>query len=191
MKYKNFMKDVVRFNKVGKSDTNVGSVLYSTNASVMFTLNQYYTTSEINAAIDAIVFPGKRANLGKALHVVRQAVFAHARLRLPNVLVIMTDGIPDDEAMLPAQYLKDMGLTLLVLVVGDHYYEREVREIASGQEILALNFDLSGKAVLAQSAICKGSVAFKLFPSLYFKKTGQMYGFLLSRHSLYLILVLQ
>ncbi|KAL3871109.1 hypothetical protein ACJMK2_039128 [Sinanodonta woodiana] len=94
-----FMKEVVRGFDISTFQTHVGVVLYSTQVSVEFQLNQYYDEQSVIDAIDRMTYrPGSTAT-AKAIQVAVEQVFNPMYGSRPNVvkvLLVITDGASDD-----------------------------------------------------------------------------------------------
>ena len=74
-KIKDFVKDIVNGFNIGFDKTHVGAVIFSSSASVRFGLDDYYSKSGINSAIDKIVWRfvyGKRSTLCKGMGIHRK-----------------------------------------------------------------------------------------------------------------------
>lgn len=92
-KCKNFLKNLVSSFNVAKDGTHVGLVLFSTNANVVFSFEEYLDANSMMDAIDKIKAPSAGTNTGKALDLVRTGLFeVSARQGVRDILVVMTDG---------------------------------------------------------------------------------------------------
>ena len=132
---KNFLKQVVKGFKVGFDASHVGAVVYSSSQYVkkVFGLNDHYSGSEVEKAIDKIRYPSGGTYTGKALTVVIQQVYTRNADRpdVPNVVMVITDGKANDDVSLGANQLKDDGTSVFAIGVGTNYDEAELRVIAS------------------------------------------------------------
>ena len=77
-------------------------------------------------------YPGGSTNTGKALLKAKSDVFdKSARPGIPNIAIIITDGVSGDNIGAPAQQLRDSGCTVFSVGVGDAYDMEQLREMAT------------------------------------------------------------
>ena len=161
-KYKDLVKTVVDFYHVSPVGTNVATVVFSSNATTIFKLDTYYSKSDINATIDAIVFPGKATRIGNGLTVVRNEVFANARSGIPNIFILITDGVSIDDIVLPSTFLKAMKVVMFAVGVGEFYAKEQLEEISSDPDVTYVfesdTADLPELATQLKNAVCAGRV---------------------------------
>ena len=161
--YKGLIKSVISFYNVSKDVLNVGVVVYSTNATAEFQFDKYYTKSEVNTAIDAIVFPGEFTRAGTGLTAVRNELFANSRSGIPNFLVVVMDGVSIDDISLPSALLRDMNVYTLAVGIGDFYAKPQLDEIANDPDS-AYVFEASSYDMLPtlanriKESVCNGNV---------------------------------
>lgn len=160
--YKGLIKSVISFYNVSKDVLNVGIVVYSTNATTEFQFDKYYTKSEVNTAIDAIVFPGEFTRAGTGLTAVRRELFANSRSGIPNFLVVVMDGVSIDDISLPSALLRDMSVYILAVGIGDFYAKPQLDEIANDPDSAyvfeASSYDmLPTLATRIKESICNGN----------------------------------
>lgn len=70
-----FLKDLISSLNVGKDTVRVGLVTFAKIPTKVFDLNQYYNTSEIDNAIDAISYGKGGTEIGDGLDFVRKNIF--------------------------------------------------------------------------------------------------------------------
>ena len=129
--YKTLIKTVIDFYNVGKDNTNVGLMVYSSITITKFTFGAYYSKYDINKVIDTMDYPENATNTGAALTAVQTDIFSHAHLGRPNCLVAMTDGVSNDDVSIPSAHLKAMKIVTIAVGVGDYYAEEDLQEIAT------------------------------------------------------------
>ncbi|KAK3599237.1 hypothetical protein CHS0354_012846 [Potamilus streckersoni] len=98
-KTREFLKEVVQGFDISPFQTHVGMVLYSTQVSVEFQLNQYYDKQVVINAIDHMTYRPGSTETAKALQVAVEQVFDTRYGSRPNVvqvLLVITDGYSDD-----------------------------------------------------------------------------------------------
>ena len=72
---------------------------------------------------------------GLALNYVRRNLFDRSAGR-KKVLIVMTDGISQDEVSTPAGLLKRMGVNIFALGIGRQYSMRQLQQIASSSRFV-------------------------------------------------------
>ena len=93
-----FVSDIIDHFKVGESQTRVGVVAFSDDASLIFPLNVFYDIKELQQAISSIKYLGGTTNTGKALYATRTQCFSKEsgeREGIPNIAIVITDGLPN------------------------------------------------------------------------------------------------
>lgn len=163
--YKGLVKSVINFYNVSEDALNVGVVVYSTNSITQFRFDKYYTKSEVNAAIDAIVFPGEFTRAGNGLTAVRNELFANGRSGIPNFLVVLMDGVSIDDISIPSAFFRAMDVYVLAVGIGDFYAKPQLDEIANDPDSAyvfeASSYDmLPTLATRIKASICNGNVIF-------------------------------
>lgn len=148
---KKFAKDMVHNFEVSKSGTHVGLVLFSSTASVIFTLDEHYDIASIDKAIDDIVYPEGGTYIGNALDLTKSGVIdVSARSNVHRIVIVMTDGVSSDDVTGPSKALKDAGNSLYVLGIGNSIDVGELNKIASDPDkdyVFTSGFDELDKAV--------------------------------------------
>lgn len=133
-----FMGSMVNQTTVGKDLTRFGVILYSTDPKSIFTLKQYDTKREVLKAITALKSPFGDTYTGKALGYTLQffneAYGGRAALKVPQILMVITDGDATDRNSLvaPSVALRDKGIS--VFSIGVEGANRTQLEIMSGHD---------------------------------------------------------
>ncbi|VDI58829.1 Hypothetical predicted protein, partial [Mytilus galloprovincialis] len=111
-----------------------------------FYLNSYSTEEEISSAILGIVFTGGNTDFDIPLNFARTQMFVPqngARSYVKKILIFITDGDADitDE---PGQLLRDIGVTVYTIGVGENVNTNNLDKIATSvnHRYIALNFSL-------------------------------------------------
>ena len=163
--YKGLVKSVINFYNVSRDALNVGVVLYSTTAITEFPFNKYHTKSEVNTAIDAIVFPGQFTRTGNGLTAARNELFANGRSGIPNFLVVLMDGVSIDDISVPSAFFRAMDVYVLAVGIGDFYAKPQLDEIANDPDS-AYVFEASSYHMLPtlatriKESLCNGNVIY-------------------------------
>lgn len=160
---KDFIIEIVKSFNIGKDETNVALVLYSSNAQIVFNLKKYYRLDNIVRAIQRMPYPNGRTKTGKALEEVRKHVFKGLkgdRKNVPKVVMVLTDGLSHDDVSGPARKLRDAGATIISLGVGCCYDEDELKEMATDPDekhVLEVSFSaLNDFKDVVREQICSG-----------------------------------
>ncbi|KAI8485001.1 hypothetical protein Bbelb_372470 [Branchiostoma belcheri] len=119
-----FLQNLVNYFTLGENDTRVGVVTFS-NADKQVTwvrLNENYTRVELLEEIGNIPYDRGSTYTGLGLDYVRNNSFLEVNGRRNSTLdflVVLTDGVPEDDIIVPAQLIRDMGITVFVVGVGE------------------------------------------------------------------------
>lgn len=160
---KYFIIEMVRSFNIGKKETNVALVLYSKKAQVVFDLDKYDKIDYMVKAIEKMSFPGEGTKTGYALDKVLKKIFKGLkkdRKSVPKVVMVLTDGLSQDDVKGPAKKLRDEGATIISLGVGCCYDDQELKEMASDpdeQHVFEVSFSaLSELKGVVREQICTG-----------------------------------
>ncbi|KAK2845177.1 hypothetical protein Q5P01_011836 [Channa striata] len=131
-----FMLSIVNQTTVGQNLTRFGVILYSTDPKSVFTLKKYQTKHAVQTAISALNSPSGDTFTGKALEYSRQFFSAEhggrAKLRVPQILMVITDGDATDQYSLaaPSEALRKDGIS--VFSIGVEGANKDQLEIMAG-----------------------------------------------------------
>ncbi|KAM6161015.1 collagen alpha-4(VI) chain-like [Erethizon dorsatum] len=134
-KVKNFLHSVVLGLDISSDQVQVGLVQYNTNIYPAFQLNQYFLKSVILEKIQNLPYHTGGTNTGSALEFIRTRYLtetggSRAKDRVPQVVILVTDGESNDEVQDAAAQLKEDGV--VVYVVGVNVQDvQELQKIAS------------------------------------------------------------
>ena len=131
-----FVKDVVTNFKIGANYVRVGSVSSSSLLENNFHLNRHFKLNNLLNAIDSIRHRNRNSTLSSAFDYLRTQSFTVAngdRVGIPNVLVMVTDGRPENESqtLKAAKALKDSGVIIFVISVGKSVQHPDLIFLAS------------------------------------------------------------
>ncbi|XP_065051280.1 uncharacterized protein LOC135680954 [Rhopilema esculentum] len=117
-----FARRVASAFKVAPADSHLGLITFSTDAQ-----------RKLCGAKDSVrVKPHSGKFTGQALKLAKEGLFgAVHRPDALDVLVLITDGPSSDNVMAPARSLRDMGVKLITVGIGDHINKRQLANIAS------------------------------------------------------------
>lgn len=118
-----FMASMVSKTTVGSDLTRFGVILYSNDPNSIFTLKQYSSKRDVLQAITALKSPLGNTYTGRALAYSRQFFDkdqgGRAELRVPQILMVITDGDATDRNGLvqPSLALRDQGISVFSIGV--------------------------------------------------------------------------
>ena len=132
--------------KIGREDNQVGLIIFSDDAMIIFNLNTYTDKSELQQAINNTQYIGSRTDTAAGLQQlidVGYTVEAGARLKSQTVLrvaIVLTDGRSNDksETFAAAKRVHDFTPAILVYAVGvgDNVDQTELEAIATDKAFI-------------------------------------------------------
>ena len=165
-KIKEFVKDIVNGFNIGFDRTHVGALIYSSSIYInkVFGLDDHYSKSGINDAIDRIIYPSGGTYTGKALRIAREQLYTGSgdREDKPNVVIVITDGKATDDVEGPARQLISLPATIFAIGIGTNFNRAELEMMAgSSANVFTADFDNLDQIIenIKQSA-CKGQFRF-------------------------------
>lgn len=121
---------------INRDVAQVALVAYGRRATTVFNLDTHETGSAILKAVADASYMGGVASTGAALLHIHSNVLTVAKGARPGVnkaVVVVTDGSGGDDAAVPAQKIRDNGVSLFVIGIGDVQRER-LLQIAGSEE---------------------------------------------------------
>ncbi|KAG8008701.1 Tudor domain-containing protein 1 [Nibea albiflora] len=121
---------------INRDVAQMALVAYGRRANTVFNLDSHETGSAILKAVGDANYMGGVASTGAALLHIHSNVLTVAKGARPGVnkaVVVVTDGSGGDDAAVPAQKLRDNGVSLFVIGIGDVQKER-LMQIAGSEE---------------------------------------------------------
>ena len=160
-KVKDFIKEMIRGFNVGKDDTHVGLVLFSSNVEVVFDFDEHYDKTNVLQEIDDMNYPGQSTLTGLGLSKAREELFEKgSRAGVPSMLLVITDGKSADSVEEPAQKLRDSGVTIYSIGIGKNFEASELNAMATDPDsdhVFTADFDAMGTIVeTIKGQMCKG-----------------------------------
>lgn len=134
-KVKNFLYSIVLGLDISSDRVQVGLAQYNDNIYPAFQLNQYPLKSVVLEHIQNLPYRTGGTNTGNALEFIRtnyltESGGSRAKDRVPQIVILVTDGESNDEVQDAADQLKEDGVT--VYVVGVNVQDvQELQKIAS------------------------------------------------------------
>lgn len=153
--------------RLPESGTNVGAIVYSDTAQLVFGLNQYNDLESIVDAIWNLEFSTAQRNTSGALWLARTQLFNGSpgdRPDVTDVILLLTDGksnVDADKTIPIANDLRQDGINVISIGITEEADVNEVRAVSSLPQIQNLNYFLSEDALqleeiygVVQSSIC-------------------------------------
>ncbi|KAM4580679.1 collagen alpha-6(VI) chain-like isoform 1-T2 [Odontesthes bonariensis] len=155
----NFTAEVINNFDVGKDFVRVGLVQFSDDPQHEFYLDTYSQSQDMVKHVLNLEYRGGDTYIGEALRFVMAYFKASrgGRTDVPKTLVLVTDGDSHDDVDLDAEELRNIGIEILVIAIGD-VYDLQLLQITGDPEKLftVRNFNNLGNIKTKVSeAICK------------------------------------
>ncbi|KAF5896520.1 von Willebrand factor A domain-containing protein 2 [Clarias magur] len=126
---------------INRDLTQVGLVVYSRRPVSVFELDTHASGSAVLKAVGEASFLGGKASTGSALlHVQSHSltVSKGARPGVNKAVVVMTDGAGAEDAVVPAQKIRDDGVSVFVIGTGAVPHEHLLRIASSENHIITV-----------------------------------------------------
>lgn len=141
---------------------NIGVISYATEADIVLRPGQLWFFAHFEQTLrDANYSGGHLKNLGKALAKSQDIAELFSPSK-PAVIVAMISGKSHDDSSLPAEKLKEKGVTIIALVFGTSYSQAQLTLVVSTPENdhkLMTDFaSLNNFISITRNAICRGDV---------------------------------
>ena len=121
---KDFVKNFLSDADIDGGNVRVGMIVFSTEADVIFILDEYDTKADIYDAIDAISYREGKTNTALALRYLREEMFAvdnGDRLNVDNIAIVITDGystINKEKTIFEAEIAHSEGIHIYSIGIG-------------------------------------------------------------------------
>ncbi|XP_053322224.1 collagen alpha-6(VI) chain-like isoform X2 [Spea bombifrons] len=119
---KAFMKGIVESFTIAKDKVRIGVAQYSTNPKKEFFLNEIYSSTDMKNKIDTMSQLKTTTYTGKGLRFVRQFFDpvngGRKNQRIPQYLIVITDGKSNDTVEEAADVLRSDGVTIFSIGIG-------------------------------------------------------------------------
>ncbi|XP_053786274.1 collagen alpha-4(VI) chain isoform X4 [Desmodus rotundus] len=120
-KMKGFMKRMVNQSNIGADEIRIGLLQFSSNPQEEFKLNHFFLKEEIHEAISKVQQMNDGTRTGKALNFTLPFFDSSrgGRPSLPQYLIVITDGVAQDNVATPAKALRDRNIIIFAIGVGE------------------------------------------------------------------------
>lgn len=126
---------------INRDVAQVALVTYGRRANTVFNLDAHETGSTVLEAVAAANYLGGVASTGAALLHIHSNVLTVAKGARPGVnkaVVVLTDGSSGDDAVVPAQKIRNNGISLFVIGIGDVQRERLLNIAGSEEHMISV-----------------------------------------------------
>lgn len=129
---KDFIKGFIKSVVIGQNNTRIGIATYSSqgNFKIRFNFTAYSTAESLVNAIQGIPYDTGFTYTGQALGRIKTDLFPFARGKVSKILIVLTDGKAQDSVTIPSRNLRDMGVHIISVGVGEAVYD-ELADMAS------------------------------------------------------------
>ncbi|XP_055006345.1 von Willebrand factor A domain-containing protein 2 [Boleophthalmus pectinirostris] len=127
---------------INRDVAQMALVTYGRRAGTIFNLDTHETGSSILKAVQEANYIGGVASTGAALLHVHSNVLTVAKGARPGVnkaVVVLTDGSSGEDAVVPAQKLRDNGVSVFVIGIGDVQRERLLPIAGSEEHMISVS----------------------------------------------------
>lgn len=131
-----FIKTLYSNFPIGEDSTHVGFVVYGKDSRVVFNLIKYTDKESVDKKLLYTANPSSDENLlGKGLTTVKEVIYdVSARPGGHQVLVVLAAGKSLDDVKAPSRALRDEGVAIFCIGIGDKVDVNQLRNIASAPE---------------------------------------------------------
>lgn len=152
---------------INRDVAQVALVTYGRRATTVFNLDTHDSGSAILKAVADANYLGGVASTGAALLHIHSNVLTVAKGARPGVnkaVVVVTDGSGGDDAVVPAQKIRDNGVSMFVIGIGDVQKERLLQIAGSEEHVISvLSYeDLKYSEDVLVQMLCSGEIAKKV-----------------------------
>lgn len=126
---------------VNRDVAQVGLVVYGRRPVTVFDLDKYDSGSAVLRAVGDASYLGGKASTGSALlhvHSNSLTVGKGARPGVNKAVVVLTDGTGAEDAAVPAQKIRDGGVSVFVIGIGDIQQEVLLRIAGSEEHMISV-----------------------------------------------------
>lgn len=133
---KRFIRKLYSNFPIGEDSAHVALVVFGKDSQTVFNLIEYTDKQTLDMKLRYTSNPDSSENLlGKGLRAVRESVYdVSARPGGHQVLVVLTAGKSQDDVKAPSRDLRDEGVTIFCIGLGDKVDVNELKDIVTAPE---------------------------------------------------------
>ncbi|KAG7227916.1 hypothetical protein INR49_013710 [Caranx melampygus] len=138
---RNFVRSVTVQFDINRDVAQMALVAFGRRPTTVFNLDTHETGSAILKAVSDANYIGGVASTGAALLHIHSNILTVAKGARPGVnkaVVVVTDGSGGDDAAVPAQKIRDNGVSLFVIGIGDVQRQRLLQIAGSEERMIAV-----------------------------------------------------
>ena len=155
-----FVKAIASMFVINQLESHIGFVVFSNNSQVVLDFKTYFDQKSVENAIDDIPYIGGLADIGAGLELVKSKLFdLTSRADVPRILIVVTSRKSIGDVLGPSEALRDAGVALFCVGVGNEYDLKELEEIATDPDsshVFTADVTQMGLVVKAiQGKVCK------------------------------------
>ncbi|XP_072249472.1 collagen alpha-6(VI) chain-like [Leuresthes tenuis] len=141
-----FLRNVISGLNIGSDHVRVGLAQYSDEPYQEFLLNEHLDTQSLLAHVDRLQYRAGNTFTGKAINFLRSQYFtenagSRASQRVPQIVMIITDGKSNDDVLVPAQELQQQGVIVFGIAVGQASLQQLQQIVTQPSEFFLLAID--------------------------------------------------
>ncbi|XP_047183602.1 von Willebrand factor A domain-containing protein 2 isoform X1 [Scophthalmus maximus] len=140
---RDFVRSVTVQFDINRDVAQVALVAYGRKATTVFDLDTHETGSDILKAVDDANYVGGVASTGSALLHIHSNVLTVAKGARPGVnkaVVVVTDGSAGGDAVVPAKKMRDNGVSVFVIGIGDVQREKLLQIAGAEEHMISVPF---------------------------------------------------
>ena len=155
-----FVKAIASMFVINQLESHIGFVVFSTNSQVVLDFKTYYDQKSVENTIDDIQYIGGLTDIGTGLELVKSKLFdLTSRPDVPRILIVVTSRKSIGDVLGPSEALRDAGVAVFCVGVGNEYDLKELEEIATDPDsghLFTADVTQMGLVVKAiQGKVCK------------------------------------
>ena len=156
-----FVKAISSMFIISQMESHIGFVVFSTNSQVVLDFKTYFDQKSVKNAIGDIQYMGGLTDIGGGLELVRTKLFdASSRPEVPRILIVVTSGKSTGDVIAPSKALRDAGVTVFCVGVGNKFDQKQLDEMATDPDVghvFIADVTQMGLVVKAiKGKVCKG-----------------------------------
>ncbi|XP_074764556.1 von Willebrand factor A domain-containing protein 2 isoform X1 [Athene noctua] len=142
LRLRDFVRSSCLHFNINRDVTQIALVSYGSKAHTVFALDTHTSNSAVLQAINQVPFLGDSASAGSALlHIYGDVMTVQkgARPGVNKVVVVLTNGGSMEDAAAPAQQLRENGILVFVIVIGDAQRDTLLRVAGSPNYLIYIS----------------------------------------------------
>ncbi|XP_048577497.1 collagen alpha-1(XII) chain isoform X3 [Nematostella vectensis] len=157
-----FVKNVINSFDVTPGNVHVAMAVCSDKPHIVFDFRAFNDHVSISRALGSVKYPQGKLMAGRCLRAIKSSIFINSgRHGVPKMLYVMTGGNSRDRVALPSRSLRDDGVQVYSLGLGNSYKAYELKEMATSpfnDHVMATRFNILGLLrPLVTAQLCRGS----------------------------------